>query len=219
MSHKKAEERRERRAAARRNQILDAAAEVFAEKGFARATTKEIADRADISEGTIYNYFQAKEDLLIDIVGRLAESQSLALVIKPDMIEQVLAVPPRDFLNAMFHMRHAFVLENNHLPMLQAVTAEVLVNQEFAARYYRELLEPAMGVLAQHLQARIARGEVRPVDAPLVARFLFAFELGLLGFYVLGDPLIQAEWQSDTLLEAMVDFFLNGLGDVSAGQG
>ncbi|MFL7790868.1 MAG: helix-turn-helix domain-containing protein, partial [Anaerolineae bacterium] len=42
---------------ARRNQILDAAAAVFAEKGFHRTTTKEIASRAGIAEGTIYNYF------------------------------------------------------------------------------------------------------------------------------------------------------------------
>jgi AcrR family transcriptional regulator len=212
----KAEERRERRAAARRNQILDAAAEVFAEKGFARATTKEIADRADVSEGTIYNYFTAKEDLLIGIVGRLAESQTLALVVKPEMIEQALAMPPRDFLNIMLRARHGFVLQDNHLAMLQAVTAEVLINQEFAARYYKQLLEPAMGLLEQHLQARIERGEVRPVNAPLVARFLFAFELGMLGFFVLGDPLIQTEWQSDMMREAMVDFFLNGLKDESA---
>jgi AcrR family transcriptional regulator len=219
MSDKKTEERRERRAAARRNQILDAAAEVFAEKGFARATTKEIADRADVSEGTIYNYFQAKEDLLIGIVGRLAESQALALVIKPEMIEQALAMSPRDFLNTMLRARHGFVLQDNHLAMLQAVTAEVLINQEFAARYYRQLLEPAMGLLEQHLQARIERGEVRQVNASLVARFLFAFELGMLGFFVLGDPLIQAEWHSGTMREAMVDFFLNGLESESAEQG
>jgi len=216
MSNKKTEERRERRAAARRSQILDAAAEVFAEKGFARATTKEIADRADVSEGTIYNYFQAKEDLLIGIVGRLAESQALALVVKPEMIEQALAMSPCDFLNTMLRARHGFVLQDNHLAMLQAVTAEVLINQEFAARYYRQLLEPAMGLLEQHLQARVECGEVRSVNVPLVARFLFAFELGMLGFFVLGDPLIQAEWQGDTMREAMVDFFLNGLQDESA---
>ncbi len=47
--------RRERRIAARKEQILDAAAQVFAAKGFHRATTKEIAEAADVSEGTIYN--------------------------------------------------------------------------------------------------------------------------------------------------------------------
>jgi AcrR family transcriptional regulator len=215
----KAEERRKKRAAARRNQILDAAAEVFAEKGFARATTKEIAERADVSEGTIYNYFQAKDDLLIDIVGRLAESQELALAISPDMLEQALAMPVRDFLSLMYRSRHEFVLQDNHLAMLQAVTAEVLINQEFAARYYEQLLEPVVGLMEQHLRARIARGEVRSVNVPLVVRFLLAFNVGLLAFFVLGDPLVQAEWQSDTMIEAMVDLFLGGLKDESAGQG
>ena len=47
----------------RRTQILEAAAAVFAEKGFHKATTKEIARVAGISEGTIYNYFAQKRDL------------------------------------------------------------------------------------------------------------------------------------------------------------
>jgi AcrR family transcriptional regulator len=67
--------RRERRATARRQQILDGAAGVFAEKGFARATTKEIAQSADVSEGTIYNYFDSKADLLIGLMGRVAHMQ------------------------------------------------------------------------------------------------------------------------------------------------
>ena len=48
---------------ARRNQILDAAARVFADKGYHRATTKRIARQAGVSEGTIYNYFDSKGDL------------------------------------------------------------------------------------------------------------------------------------------------------------
>ncbi|MBE9508961.1 MAG: helix-turn-helix transcriptional regulator, partial [Chloroflexi bacterium] len=60
---------------ARRAQILNAAATVFAEKGFHRATTREIARVADVSEGTIYNYFDSKEDLLVGIITRLAEQQ------------------------------------------------------------------------------------------------------------------------------------------------
>jgi AcrR family transcriptional regulator len=58
-------ERRARRAAQRRQQILDAAARVFARKGYERATTREIAIEADLAEGTIYNYFAGKQDLLL----------------------------------------------------------------------------------------------------------------------------------------------------------
>ena len=44
--------------AARREQILGAATRVFADKGFSRATTREVARAAGVSEGTIYNYFE-----------------------------------------------------------------------------------------------------------------------------------------------------------------
>jgi AcrR family transcriptional regulator len=65
--------RRERRIAARKRQILQAAAQVFAEKGFNGATTREIADIADVAEGTIYNYFDSKEDLLSEMVHDLSQ--------------------------------------------------------------------------------------------------------------------------------------------------
>ena len=45
---------------ARRTQILMGAAQVFAKKGFHKATTKEIAQAAGVAEGTIYNYFKNK---------------------------------------------------------------------------------------------------------------------------------------------------------------
>lgn len=48
----------------RRQQIIDGAIKVFTEKGFHNATTKEIAKAAGITEGTLYNYVQSKEDII-----------------------------------------------------------------------------------------------------------------------------------------------------------
>jgi AcrR family transcriptional regulator len=59
---------------ARRNQILDAATQVFAEKGFHRATIKDIARVAGIADGTVYNYFENKTALMLGIFDRLNES-------------------------------------------------------------------------------------------------------------------------------------------------
>ena len=61
--------RRQRRIARRRQHILAAAARVFARKGFDQATVKEIADEADLAEGTLYNYFGSKRDILLAIAG------------------------------------------------------------------------------------------------------------------------------------------------------
>src|SRR5467141_4417874 len=60
--------------AARRKQILDAATQVFAEKGFHRATIKDIARVAGIADGTIYTYFASKTEVLLGILNRLNES-------------------------------------------------------------------------------------------------------------------------------------------------
>src|SRR5260221_14063541 len=60
--------------AARRKQILVAATQVFAEKGFHRATIKDIARVAGIADGTIYTYFASKTEALVGILHRLNES-------------------------------------------------------------------------------------------------------------------------------------------------
>src|SRR6476619_3320829 len=59
---------------ARREQILQAAAQVFAAKGFHRATVRDVARAAGVADGTIYNYFENKTALLLGILDRLNES-------------------------------------------------------------------------------------------------------------------------------------------------
>ena len=60
--------------AARKKQILDAAAAVFAEKGFHPTTIRDIAKHAGIADGTIYNYFENKSMLLIGIFEQMRET-------------------------------------------------------------------------------------------------------------------------------------------------
>ena len=76
-----------------RQAILKAALEFFSEKGFHRTTTREIARRAGIAEGTMFNYFRTKEDLalyffekelsgLIEWYGEQSELQAAPLAEK-----------------------------------------------------------------------------------------------------------------------------------------
>lgn len=61
-------ERRVREKEARRQQILDAAREVFLAKGFQETTIEEIAEKTELSKGTIYLYFQSKEEIYISLM-------------------------------------------------------------------------------------------------------------------------------------------------------
>src|SRR5256712_839864 len=67
---------------ARRTQILAAAALIFARKGSDRATVTEIARAAGLAEGSIYNYFRSKEELLVHIPRKLAQPV-LATLLEP----------------------------------------------------------------------------------------------------------------------------------------
>ena len=64
----------------RREQIIDAAMRVFAQKGFVRATNKDVAREAGITAGLIYHYFENKEALLMAII----EGRSPLKVLSPD---------------------------------------------------------------------------------------------------------------------------------------
>jgi len=59
--------KRQYKKAARRESILQAAIEIFSKKGFRSATISEIAERAGVAEGSIYQYFKSKEDLFFSI--------------------------------------------------------------------------------------------------------------------------------------------------------
>ena len=77
MAELQSQSKRERQLEARRMQIIQAAATLFASKGFHRTTTRDIAEAAEVSEGTLYNYFENKDDLLIGIMEMLTSAQQM----------------------------------------------------------------------------------------------------------------------------------------------
>ena len=61
-------ERKEREKQQRREEIVQAAEEVFFSKGFEKSTMDDVAEKAELSKGTLYLYFKSKEELLIGII-------------------------------------------------------------------------------------------------------------------------------------------------------
>jgi len=65
--------RKERERESHRREILDAAEAVFVRKGYHGATVEEIARQAEFSVGTLYNFFEGKEDLYSQVAGKIAQ--------------------------------------------------------------------------------------------------------------------------------------------------
>ena len=193
---------KEQMAKARRAQILDAAATVFAEKGFHRATTKEIAKAAGVSPGTIYNYFASKPDLLIGIMTRLAELESL-----DEELVEALQGDARDFFVATFRHRMGRIQQGQE--MLQAILPEVLTNPKLREQFYQQYVLRIATMIEQYIQAQVGLGHLRPVDVPLTVRVMQSMFVGLLVLRILGDEPLQSGW--DDMPEVLATLIFDGL--------
>jgi AcrR family transcriptional regulator len=173
--------------AARREQILEAATRVFADKGFSRATTREVAREAGISEGTIYNYFEDKGALLMAIMDVLNETERRA-----EDFDVGLARDFEDFFGEYLHHRMAVIWENREI--FRVIMSEMLINARLRERYIREVVEPTMNMGEENFRALAKQGKVRATDVPLAMRAVAGAVLGLLVLGLLGDEEVDARW-------------------------
>ncbi|MBV8806689.1 MAG: TetR/AcrR family transcriptional regulator [Sinobacteraceae bacterium] len=160
---KKRPPRWKRRAEHRPDEIIAAALEVFADKGFAAATVQEVARRADVAKSLIYAYFDTKEELFRAVVQKrlapnLESVQAAAQVFDGPFTELVPAILI-GIANAM------------RSPSLPAI-AKVVIGEsrnfpDLARIWHDDLLAKTVAVLAEVIRRAQARQEVKPGDARL----------------------------------------------------
>ncbi|PZT68539.1 TetR/AcrR family transcriptional regulator [Streptomyces sp. SW4] len=141
-----AEGLRERKKRQTRQYISDVATGLFLERGFDAVTVAEVADAANVSVNTVYNYFPAKEDLFLDrskgVVDRLSrwvrgrrDGESAAEAVLRELREEVESVSPRLGLMSGYA---AFMRVVQDSPALRsrmwAIGQEVLVDLEQTLR-------------------------------------------------------------------------------------
>ena len=189
---------------ARRNQILDAASQVFAEKGFHRATIKDIARVAGIADGTVYNYFENKTALMLGIFERLNESDQ-----RNEDFSKITEVDSRSFMKA--YLRHRLtVLQADNFEEFRVVLSEIMVNKELRELYYRKILEPTFSMAEAYVQQWAAQHIIKPINISLAMRAISGMVLGLIVEHILGDQTLESRW--DELPDFLTDMILDGLG-------
>ncbi len=189
--------------AARRNQILDAATKVFAEKGFHPATIKDIARQAGIADGTIYIYFENKDALMLGILDRMNESD------RRDVdFSKFTGGDFRSFMKA--YLRHRLtVLKADNFEAFKVVISEILVNQELRELYYRKIVEPTFTMAERHFQRWAEQHIFKPVDISITMRAISGMVLGLIMEHIIGDKTLEARW--DELPDVLTNLILDGL--------
>lgn len=185
--------------AARRNLIIDAAIDVIAERGFQRTTIKQIASKAGVADGTIYNYFKNKDEILMGIVARLSEEE--AQDISRAEAEELEFT---DFV-AMF-VKPRMDEINGRYPTLKVALPEMVTNAEINSHAYTQIYAPMFVIIETFFQRLIAEEQIDFNDPALAARLFASPFMGLILLRMLGDEHIVANW--DKYTEAMDQFLL-----------
>jgi len=170
-----------------RNQLLDAAEEVFGEKGFHDTTLKEVAELAEFSVGSVYSFFESKDDLFRQIFERRGAEFMPGLHDalgdpKGDPVEQLHALV--DFEVGFFRAHPRF--GRLYLRYSSAIT---LSPDRELDMVMQERYEEAMALQAGLFRRGQRAGTLRKGDAEVLAR-LFS---GLISAYQALDPAVVSD--------------------------
>jgi TetR/AcrR family fatty acid metabolism transcriptional regulator len=164
---------------ARREEILRAATDAFAERGYAAARMHDIAQRAEVADGTLYLYFKGKEHLLVTLL----EERARAFLMRARR-DAAAASDPGEKLRRVIH-RHLLSLERD-----RALACVFQIELRHSRRFLRRI---AHGVVADYLQLvqgivaeGVEGGRLRPDVAPdVAARVVFGAADELVTAWVL----------------------------------
>jgi AcrR family transcriptional regulator len=204
---------RRRRKDKRPEEILAAALEEFAEKGYAATRLEDVARRAGVAKGTIYLYYDGKE-LLFQTVVRRAVTPQL------DQLERTVENYPgsaESFLRGPFLTLQRQLVQSDVRRLLRVFLAEGTAFPELTEFYYREVVSRGMAILRSLIERGVENGEFRrtalsALPQPLVAGALTA---------LLWESLFGLEHPLDTerMLETHIDLILDGLKTRASPEG
>jgi TetR/AcrR family transcriptional regulator, fatty acid metabolism regulator protein len=186
----------------RRNKIIDCALKIFAEKGFQEATISEISKAAGVSDATVYEYFNTKEELLFSIPEKIAEETFLEFKEK--------ALPfLRGTESKIRAMVQAYMLLYEKNPYYSAlVMLQLKTNRNYIkTESYKKIRDVARELL-KFIQEGIENGTFEKNTDPYLVRsmILGTIEHLCIRWHIMGAPSNLVDQ-----VDPMIGIILNGI--------
>nr|WP_315228997.1 TetR/AcrR family transcriptional regulator [uncultured Limnohabitans sp.] len=202
--------KRERRKEARPRELLDAALALFVEKGFTATRSEEVAARAGVSKGTLFLYFQSKEDLFKAVIRENIGSLFPAWNEELDTFEG----SSTDMVKYAMRVWWERVGNTAASGIAKLVMSEAQNFPEVAAFYQADVVVPGTKLLQRILQRGVESGEFRAMDtdkavytliAPMIFLMMWKHSMGACAASAnIIDPQEFIQMQVDMLLNGML---------------
>jgi AcrR family transcriptional regulator len=201
------EPRWRRRKTARPHEILDAALACFAERGFAATRMDDIAERAGVTKGTIYLYFESKEAVFKTLAR---ESIGARLSEVTEILKNFEGSTP-DMLRFVLSSMVDFLLSSERVVLPKILLAEAGNFPELAAFWRHEMIDRGLGLFSWVIERGIARGEFRKVIPDFVARLCVAPVLLSILWRTTFEQFDPDPFDYGKFLDTHLDILLRGL--------
>lgn len=184
-----------------RRQILKAAQKVFGERGFERSTTKAIAMEAGVAEGTIFNYFPTKKDILFGFLEEVAVAP-LSVVLGDTTASDT------EIIKNFF--RNRLQLWHDNQALLKVMIAESLFNRDLAEEFQKRVFEPGIKEITGYIAGRTQAGAFKQLDSSIAARSLAGIVVwfGLIQHTIASG---NASMDDEAIADTLTILFLNGI--------
>lgn len=200
------ERTRARRKAERPGEILDAAYEEFAQNGYTATRLEDVAARAGVTKGTIYVYFENKEQVFASMVQEVLRPLQERMT---GFIETSQGTAPEQVSRLLTFLYGLIAADPRPREVIRLLIAEARRFPALVDEHHARMMGPVVEHLRQVLQQGRARGETRAIGAEEVPEVLISPALALNVWMLLfaGRRAIDAEHHR----AVAVDLILHGL--------
>jgi len=186
---------------ARKQAILEAAANVFAAKGYRGSSIDDIAEAAEISKGTFYIYFESRKDAFVELVESFFDEFACILKENHERLEQTID-RGGDVIQALRENVMSVLGFHGDNPDLTVIAyREALGRDEEFSDRFNELNQFARRLQREEFKTMADRGLMRPEDIDLVTSITMGAAVEVIMEHILGKKRPDIEGLADSILE------------------
>jgi AcrR family transcriptional regulator len=204
---RRAKPRWRRRKDARPDEILSAALEVFADRGFAVTTLADVARRAGVTKGTIYLYFENKEALFKALIRQTI----VPVIAQGEATAQAFTGSARDLFERLIREYWRLVGETSLSSIPRLMIAEAGNFPELARFYYQEVITRGHRLMEGVLARGIKAGEFKKVDLAIATKLGMAPLLHAVVARKAFAACMPEGFDVTRYLDTHIDLFLHGI--------
>lgn len=196
----------------RREQILQAAFDLFSKRGFSGTTTKDIARMSGVSEAMVFKHFSSKDELYGAILEAKKCSEGLHQYPWEHNDALLAAMEANDDFGVFYHFAiQALDKHQSDVAFMRLLFYSALEEHELAERFFGEFVTEIYKFLGNYIQKRQTAGALRKVDPKIIVRSF----LGMLIHHSLNNILWDKKRRildidNDTAARSFAEIVLRG---------